>query len=465
MKRGRFDVIVLGGGIGGLTTGAILAANGMRILLLERNEIVGGRLRAVRRDGFSIPVGPHGFPRDAVDTALARAQVEAPLYPRPGHFRLYNLRRKQLYGLMEAGRPWEETVEKFGLSPEDSRGLLDQIHHVDPETWSGKTARRWLDDMRLSARLKKICANSAVWATDGAMTVDVISMDLFPLSVLALFIGELTWVETLCDQELNEALRRKIESTGAVECNAEVISIEVENDSVGRVTYTTPTTGSLWEARAAAVVNNVPILELGRRRVLSGPLPAPLEARMRALDGVEPYLGGLITVWYGLRRPLVPGTDPIAFFGEDPETGTQTIPLGYFQAYSNAVPTVAPAGGQLVFICGYVRPHERHNWSRIVEKARELDELARRYVEGEQWGSLDDVLEFQETTIGLHLWGAYNWSIFRPYLPETVCGEIRGFYSAGNMVQSTPGLFGVAGAMDSGVRAADAVLNQRERST
>ena len=50
--RDEYDVIVVGAGIGGLTTASILAKEGMRIALLEREDRVGGRAW----ERMSIPV-------------------------------------------------------------------------------------------------------------------------------------------------------------------------------------------------------------------------------------------------------------------------------------------------------------------------------------------------------------------------------------------------------------------------
>lgn len=463
-EKGNFDVVILGAGLGGLTAGAILAAEGARVLLLERERVVGGRARVMAHGAFALPTGPHSFPRETVDAALARAGASAPLYPRPGKYRLYNLARRRLYSLLEAGAAWEETVEKFGLSPEDARQVRSLIEHIDPETWQGKSASAWVETMKLPARTARLCANSALWATDGALTLEVIAMDLFPMAVFALFAGELGWMEYSSDQRLPEALRERVEARGEVECGAEVVSIEREGEGCEGVLYRNLTTDSLWRVRAPVVVSNIPIVELAAAGILPSPLPSPLAARLRALAGMAPYLGGLITVWYGLRRPVVPGGDSIGFFAEDPETGTHTLARGYFRAYSTTVPTLAPPGAQLLHIDGYILPHERGNWKQIAAKGRQLDWLARRYVEAQGWGSLDEELEFSETTVSHHLWGAYNWSCFRPYLPDVSCTEIPGLYFAGNMVQSTPGLFGVAGAIDSGVRAADAVLAGRVTS-
>jgi oxygen-dependent protoporphyrinogen oxidase len=48
---------IVGGGIGGLTAGFRLQQAGWKIRILERESFVGGRMRTVRKDGFTIDVG------------------------------------------------------------------------------------------------------------------------------------------------------------------------------------------------------------------------------------------------------------------------------------------------------------------------------------------------------------------------------------------------------------------------
>ncbi len=38
----KYDVIIIGAGIGGLTAGAVLSRNGKKVLLLEQNAVPGG---------------------------------------------------------------------------------------------------------------------------------------------------------------------------------------------------------------------------------------------------------------------------------------------------------------------------------------------------------------------------------------------------------------------------------------
>lgn len=54
----RQRVVVIGGGVGGLACAIRLQVAGHQVTLLERNEVVGGKLALFERDGFSFDVGP-----------------------------------------------------------------------------------------------------------------------------------------------------------------------------------------------------------------------------------------------------------------------------------------------------------------------------------------------------------------------------------------------------------------------
>ena len=53
------DVIVIGGGMGGLSAAIGLAARGARVTLLEKNARMGGKLNMWEADGFTFDTGPH----------------------------------------------------------------------------------------------------------------------------------------------------------------------------------------------------------------------------------------------------------------------------------------------------------------------------------------------------------------------------------------------------------------------
>ena len=423
-------------------------------------------MRVVTDGDFSYPTGPHSFPRDIVDTAFRRAGVTAPLYEQHGAYRMFSLPRNRHYGLLRGDEEWKTTAEKFNLSTADAAEIKSILGKIDPETWQGKTAARWMQDMGFSPRVQRLLATSANWATDCGLTADVISMDLFPMSVFAIFLGGMPWTEFCHDQQLNDAFCAKVGAKGNLEFAAEVVRVEVGKGAVKNVLYRRRDDGSLWRARAPVVISNIPILEMWGRKVLCAEeLPHSFRARIKGLEALEPFLGGFITNWYALREPIVDTEEAneassVCIFDEDPEIGTHTVAKGYFRIYSNTVPTLATGKKQLVEALYAVRPHERGGWKEVAEKAVQLDSLARDYVKRQGWKPLEDVVEVEKTIATYHTWGGYNWSIFRPLLPDVSVPEVAGLYFVGNMVQSTPGHLGVGGATDSGIRCADLIISR-----
>ncbi|MHC1572443.1 MAG: FAD-dependent oxidoreductase [Methanosarcinales archaeon] len=58
---GRYDVIIIGGGISGLFSALILGKAGKRVLLLEKRESLGGNCNSYIVDGFQVDTGPHAI--------------------------------------------------------------------------------------------------------------------------------------------------------------------------------------------------------------------------------------------------------------------------------------------------------------------------------------------------------------------------------------------------------------------
>ena len=71
----HWDAIVVGAGLGGLLTAAILARRGRRVLVLEREERAGGRLRSYEVDGCVVDAGAYLWPNRHLGPALEAAGV------------------------------------------------------------------------------------------------------------------------------------------------------------------------------------------------------------------------------------------------------------------------------------------------------------------------------------------------------------------------------------------------------
>ena len=61
METNQKSVVVIGGGLGGLVSGALLAKEGYKVTVLEKNAIIGGGLQTFKRKGVSFPTGMHVF--------------------------------------------------------------------------------------------------------------------------------------------------------------------------------------------------------------------------------------------------------------------------------------------------------------------------------------------------------------------------------------------------------------------
>jgi 1-hydroxycarotenoid 3,4-desaturase len=58
MSMNEFDAVVVGGGVGGLCSAILLGGAGLRVLLLEKAESLGGKAGAVTIDGVEVDTGP-----------------------------------------------------------------------------------------------------------------------------------------------------------------------------------------------------------------------------------------------------------------------------------------------------------------------------------------------------------------------------------------------------------------------
>jgi len=58
----KYDVIIIGAGMGGLSCGAWLAKKRLKVLVVEQNSKVGGAVSSFKRDGFTFDAGASVFP-------------------------------------------------------------------------------------------------------------------------------------------------------------------------------------------------------------------------------------------------------------------------------------------------------------------------------------------------------------------------------------------------------------------
>ena len=70
----KYDAIIIGSGIGGLSIGALLAKRGFKVIVLERQSVIGGRATSFNYQGHILDLGPHYF--GAIDAGGLLALLE-----------------------------------------------------------------------------------------------------------------------------------------------------------------------------------------------------------------------------------------------------------------------------------------------------------------------------------------------------------------------------------------------------
>ena len=58
MSNHEYDVIVIGAGYGGVTTAALCAKQGKRVLLVDKNDRAGGKAMTIERRGYKYEMWP-----------------------------------------------------------------------------------------------------------------------------------------------------------------------------------------------------------------------------------------------------------------------------------------------------------------------------------------------------------------------------------------------------------------------
>ena len=62
MENGQqYDVVIIGGGLGGLLTGVLLGKQGYNVCIVEKNPVFGGNLQTFKRNGVTFDTGMHYF--------------------------------------------------------------------------------------------------------------------------------------------------------------------------------------------------------------------------------------------------------------------------------------------------------------------------------------------------------------------------------------------------------------------
>jgi all-trans-retinol 13,14-reductase len=293
------DVVIIGGGIGGLFTGALLAKEGYKVTVLERSAHVGGGLQSFTRNGVSFDAGMHVVGGLQPGGSLNRICRHLGILDRL-HFRqvdadcgdeVFCFEDGRTYRIPQGKEPFTEYIQQ--MFPEERENirryvdhlfaLADQVDFFFLRPGSGATtgdetfyqsSSQFIADHVRDPRLRSLLAYlSPLCGGEAGYTPAYI----FAL-INYLYISGHSRFEGPAEQ-LAEALVRRIgELGGEVQTNAEVTDIRMEG---GRVQSLSTADGRVFEADVfissihpqamLKIVNNQLFTKAARTRLSAAP--------------------------------------------------------------------------------------------------------------------------------------------------------------------------------------------------
>ena len=315
-----FDVIVIGAGIGGLGCAARLAKEGLRVLVLEKNNHVGGTSYVFRRKGFTFPMGPLGlsFP-DRVKGFLLAAGVESRVTFRRNHFQLispsldiiYSARLDSVKRDLARAFPGERAgLESFFIDLAEIIRQTVDVYLRHQNNWP-KTARlkpggeqpqpgddlaRILEYSRTPCRrlLDRHLSERTLKNFLGSQGTSEPEMSVLTLALMWNVMSEVgIWYPSCGIHGLSDLLAETVRRHGGkIRLNAGVHSIQIEK---ARAIGVRTESGEVFEApwMASNVDPKKTFLELCS--------PADLPRRFLAKIAATPYTGSEFCVYLGLE--------------------------------------------------------------------------------------------------------------------------------------------------------------------
>lgn len=340
----RYDAVIIGAGLGGLTAGAILARAGRKVLLIERSNSVGGAASSYKVGDLFVEGSLHETsdprnPRDPKHDILTRAGVrDAVTWSPSGTF--YEVRGGPLDAPLTLPDNFEAAREALTQRFPDARAGIAQLLREMEQIAASSDIKTDLD-LTLSQKFDSVFGNNEAVKAALAANLSYYHDDPATLSWVLFARAQGHYLQSGgCyvqggSQRLSSALARAIRTTGS-EVIVRRVASRIDTDAQGRVTHLTHTAkdgSDPQTVEAARIIGNA------APDTLAAMLPEASGAALTAAYADHPRSISLFALTLGLARP--PREFGVTSYS------TQLLPdwMTRFDAYAEGTQLMAGAPG------------------------------------------------------------------------------------------------------------------------
>ncbi len=403
-----YDIIVIGGGLGGLTAGAKLAKEGRKVLLIEQHDRPGGCATTFKRKGFTMEVGLHEMdgldPRDMKTRIFRDLGVfeEINFLKVPEFFRFVNER----YDFTMPHDPEvaiDSLIRVFPLEEEGIRAYFYRILNAkkiikesagEPEQNLGD----YLDSIIQDEDLKLILLGNLGYFHDDPYTL---SLNYYCVAQGSYFSGGGNFIQG-GSQKLSDFLAASIEKNGGkVLLKHLVTDLILEGETITGVKYHAVLKVGGVDARKGQGDNSTEIFQaFASNIIVNSSIPSLLNfnlpssyAESLKKEIEEREIGAsLLTVYFGFNKSLKElGAENYSYFLYDPSVHSQKDikdnNRGAFQTrsftfvdYGQVDSRLAPEGKSVGAVCCIDYPRDWEGLSQE-EYRQKKEDVAEVFIE------------------------------------------------------------------------------------
>jgi len=456
MKR-DFDVIIVGGGPGGLSIGSLLAREGIASAIIEKEPTLGGRYRSVSFEGCRVDDGVHfigGMVASPADSHLYKLlsylgiPPEAKVIP----WILGIVSKDNPKGISYFSMDQKKGIDNFfdffafgsGVPMEDSARqalrkafrIMEDMSEEECRSSVNVSFGSWVD-----RNVKDPVANTVLQLSSpllGAAAKDA-NYGAFA-NVLGTFPrigGLLMWYPKrgqLEDAVIAPLTKYYTDRGGKVLTNRTAKEILIEKGEAKGVVVRNNGTRFLEEYSAPVVICATPIFEAVSQNILRSEFLT--EDWSKSIRQCAKLAYEDLTGFYLLREKVIPREVPgwLHFF--DADYGIPTY-LGDW-SLASANNAVEPSGKQL--LCSYIAGGLDATHFGLTSPMERVREANRRFKEGVEKAFPGFIQAIEAERLTLHLsWGRYAWAVV-PTEIDIKSPNIKGLYFQGDSIRSVAGL-------------------------